>query len=196
MELEEMKSLWSEMSLKIENQKKLTDSLIIKMTKMNYNNKINKIAIPETIGSLGCFAMAFYILSNLQKLNTWYLLTCGIAAAAILLTLGVLSLRAIRKIKDVNIGNDFKESLIAYSKAKIQFVSVQKLTFYLGAILLVTSLPVMGMLIGGKDFFITTKLWLWYAVSYPFFHVFARWVFKSYVRKIEDAENILKDLKD
>ena len=32
MELEEMKTLWGEMSMEIEKQKKLTDSLIIKMT--------------------------------------------------------------------------------------------------------------------------------------------------------------------
>ena len=63
MEFEEMKSLWEEMSGKIEQQKKLTDSLIIKMTKSDYKNKIMKIFIPELIGALICFANALYILS-------------------------------------------------------------------------------------------------------------------------------------
>ena len=59
MEFEEMKFLWEEMSGKIEQQKKLTDSLIIKMTKSDYKNKLMKIFIPEMIGSLICFADAF-----------------------------------------------------------------------------------------------------------------------------------------
>jgi hypothetical protein len=196
MELEEMKSLWGEMSMEIEKQKKLTDSLIIKMTQADYRNKISKILIPEAIASPVCFAAAVFIFINLQKLNNWYLLVCGISAVLILVLLPILSIKAICKIRSLNISdNNYKQSLLDYSKGKMQFVFVQKLSFYLGAILMLVILPVMGKFIGGKDFFIETRLWMWYAGGFPFFYIFSKWVFKSYIKITEDAESILKELE-
>jgi hypothetical protein len=196
MELEEMKALWSEMSVEIEKQKKLTDSLIIKMTKADYRNKINKILIPEAISAVVCFAAILFILINFQKLTLWYLLVCGIVSVLILFILPVLSIKAIRKIHSLNIlDNTYKQSLLEYSKGKIQFVFVQKLSFYLGPILMLTILPVMGQLIGGKDFFKKIEVWYLYAIIFPFFYYFARWVFKSYNKITADAENILKELE-
>src|SRR5450432_1125248 len=98
MQLEEMKSLWSEMSMELEKQKKLTGSLIVKMTQADYRNKINRILIPEAIGSLICFAEILFILIKFQKLDTWYLLVCGVISVLILFLMPVLSIKAIRKI--------------------------------------------------------------------------------------------------
>ena len=196
MELQDMKTLWEEMSLEIGKQKKLTDSLIIKMIKTDYRNKISKILIPEAIGSLVCFAQFLFILINFQKLNTWYLLVCGIVSELILLFLPIISIKAVRNIRAINISdNNYKQSLQEYSKGKIQFIFVQKISFYLGAILLVVALPVMGQLIGGKNLFIETKLWLWYPICAVFFYTLSKWVFKSYHKATSDAENILRELE-
>jgi hypothetical protein len=197
MEFEEMKSLWGELSGRIEQQKKLTDSLINKMTRSDYKNKIKKIFIPELIGALVCFAGALYILFSFQKMDKWYLIVCGIVSVLILFLLPVLSFNSMHRIRSVNIlNNNYKESLLEYSKGKQQFVFIQKLSFYLGAILLLTVLPVMGRLIAGKDLFIETHLWLWYAVGYPFFYGFSRWVFRKYAKTTAEAENILKELEN
>jgi hypothetical protein len=196
MEFEEMKSLWGEMSEKIEQQKKLTDSLIIKMTKSDYKNKIKKIFIPELIGAVMCFAGALFILISYQKLDTWYLMVCGIVSVLILFLLPVLSFNAMHKIRSVNIlKNNYKESLLEYSKGKQQFVFIQKLSFYLGAVLLLTILPVMGQLTAGKDLFIESRLWLWYAIGYPFFYGFSKWVFRKYAKATVEAGDILKELE-
>ena len=196
MELEEMKKLWGEMSIEMEKQKKLTDSLIIQMIQGNYKNKINKILIPEAMGTLVSFAAMLFILINFQKLNTWYLLFCGMVSVTMIALLPFLSIRAIRKIRSINISaNNYKESLMEYSKGKIHFVFSQKLSFYLGSILMLTILPVMGQLIGGVDFFTATKLWYWYAIGFPFYYWFATWVFKYYNKTASDAENILKELE-
>lgn len=197
MELEEMKTLWGEMSAEIDKQKKLTDSLIIKMTRLNYRNKISKILVPELLGSLVCVGFFIYIMINIQKLNTWYLMAFGLTGAFILLILPVLSIRAIYTMKSVKISADnYKQSLFKYSKGKLQFVFVQKLSFYLGGILLVVILPVMGMLMKGKNLFHETKLWVWYLVAAPLFYIISRWVYKSYMKMTADAENILKELEN
>ena len=197
MEFEEMKSLWGEMSGKIEQQKKLTDSLIIKMTEVNYRHKLHKIMIPEAIGALVCFAGAFFIAISFQQLNNWYLVVCGVTSILILLLLPILSIKAIRKLRSSNIlNNNYKQSLLEYSKGKIQFVFVQKLSFYLGAMLMLAILPVMGKLISEVDFFKAANVWYWYAIGFPFFLWFAKWVAKNYTKTTDDAENILKELQD
>jgi hypothetical protein len=197
MEFEEMKSLWGELSGRIEQQKKITDLLIIKMTKSDYKNKFMKVFIPELIGALVCFLTAFFILFSFQKLDRWYLIVCGIVSFLILILLPILSLNAIRKIRAVNIlDNNYKQSLLDYSKGKRQFVSIQKLNFYLGAVLLLAVLPVMGQLIAGKDLFLETRLWLWYAIGYPFFYGFSKWVFRKYAKVTVEAEEILKELEN
>ncbi len=196
MELEEMKAQWGEMSVEMEKQKKLTGSLIIKMTRVNYNNKLSKIFIPEAIGSAVGFGIVVFILINIRELNTWYLMVCGIVSALILVILPVLSIRSILKMRSVNISaNNYKQSLLEYSKGKIRFVFAQKLTFYLGAILMLTSLPVMGALIAHKDVFKVASVWYWYVIAFPLFYWFAKWVFKSYIKMLAGAENILKELE-
>jgi hypothetical protein len=196
MELEEMKTLWDEMSMEVEKQKKLTGSLIIKMTETGYKNKLNKILIPEAVGAIGCFAIILYILMDFQKLDTWYLLVCGIVSALVLFLLPVLSIKSIFRMRSLNIStNNYKQTLSEYSKGKIQFVFVQKLSIYLGSILMLTILPLMVRLIDGVDMFKQTNLWYWYAICFPFFHYYAQWVFKYYVRTVTDAENILKELE-
>jgi hypothetical protein len=195
MEIEEMRTLWGEMSTEIEKQKKITDSIIIKMTRTNYRSKINKIRIPEIAGAFVCFVAIFFIVFNFQKLDTWYLITCGIISCFILFVLPVLSLSAIHNLESVNISNNnFKQSLLDYARGKMKFVFIQKLSFYLGSILLLVILPVMGALISGKDLFISSRIWMWYIVGYPFFYAFSRWVFKKYTKTTTDAENLLKEL--
>lgn len=174
MELEEMKTIWDNMSAELEKQKKMNSELIIKMTKAKYRHKMGQIILPEAIGSLGCLVTIVYILANFQKLGPWYLVTCGITAALVLLILPLLSLRGIYKIRSANIsGNSYRQSIQDFSRAKMTFIFAQKMSFYLAPLLMLAILPVMGKLMAGKDLFTQTNLWLWYAISFPFFYPFS-----------------------
>jgi hypothetical protein len=53
----------------------------------------------------------------------------------------------------------------------------------------------MGRLIGGKDLFIESRLWIWYAIGYLFFYVFSKWIFRKYAKATVEAEEILKELE-
>src|ERR1700759_2485546 len=103
MELDEIKNLWAEMSDQMSHQKKMTDSLIIRMTRSEYRNKFLKIWIPEAMGTGGCFAAVLYIIVEFRKLDTWYLMLCGIVSLCLLFILPVLSFYAVHKIHSVNI---------------------------------------------------------------------------------------------
>lgn len=197
MQLEEMKIAWENMSESIRKQEKLTDSLIIKMTELNYRYKTRHVTIPETVGSLGCIIMAVYIAINFAELHSWYLQACGVIALVTLVLLPVISFKSIQAISPVHISrNNYKQSLIEYSEGKKRFVAFQKINFYLGAILLVVILPVTGQLIAGKDVFKQNWIWLWYSTSFIFFYILANWIFKKYVKTIDGAQAILKDLEE
>ena len=67
-----MQQTWKEMSLELEKQKKLTTTIILKMTQEKYKNKFGTITIIESIGAVICFIAAIYILINFAKLDTWF----------------------------------------------------------------------------------------------------------------------------
>jgi hypothetical protein len=199
MELEEMKILWDEMSTEVDKQKTLTDKLILQMTQERFNNRIQSISIPETFGSIFCFAIAFYILVNFNKLDTWYFLASGIYSVAYFLGIPILVLMSIKKMKKVNFGNNnFKQTLLDFAKAKNQFFFVQKISLYLSAGLIVTSLILAGKILSDKDIFMENgTVWFWYMplmVTFLFF--FSSWGLKHYRNKAKQAENLLKDLEN
>lgn len=196
MELEEMKTQWEALSQQLAQQKKITDTLIINITSTRYTSRLNRVMIPEILGSLVCITGLLFIVIEYDQLNTWYLQVCGIAAVFILLILPLLSFRAIFKLRSINISqNNYRQSLLESAKGRKQFVLAQKLGFFLSTVLLLVLLPVMAQLISGKDLFVVSRLWLWYAVAFPFFYPFSQWVFKHYIKMVNDAENMLKELE-
>ncbi len=201
MELEEMQTVWSDISDQLEKQKKLTDKMIIMMTQERYRKKWNKIAYPEILGTIICYAMAILIIVKLNTLDTWYNAVFGVSCAIILLVLPVLSLRSINKMSSINFyENTYKDTLITYTKHKKQFQSLQKASYYLSFLLIFLILPVTSKIIGGKDLFDDVdKLWsiaFFIPFGIIFFIFFAKWVKKIYGKNMEAAENILKDLEE
>ncbi len=200
MELEEMQAVWSQMSDHIEKQKKLTDKMIIMMTKEQYRKKINKVAYPEMIGAIICFGAAILILINFKRLDNWYTLLSGSISLVILIILPVLSLRALYKMQNIRIGNNnYKETIIEYNRSKKEFQLVTKLGFYLGFILMFVIMPVATKILNNKDLFTTTKSIWPIVICIPlviiFFIVFARWVGKCYMNTINSAETLFKELE-
>ncbi|WP_378173776.1 hypothetical protein [Aquimarina sp. SS2-1] len=200
MELEEMQTVWSEISGQLEKQKKLTDKMIIMMTQEQYRKKWNKIAYPEMLGTIICFGAALLIFANISKLETWYNILFGVLSAIILLVLPVLSLRSIHKMSGIDFyKNSYKETLIKYTKNKQQFYSLQNISYYLSFALIFLILPVTTKIIRNKDLFADVKnIWplvVFIPLGITFFVFFTKWVKKCYGKNIAEAESILKDLQ-
>lgn len=198
MELDEMRTLWDEMTIEVEKQKTLTDKLIIQMTQERYNSKLKSISIPETFGTIICFIAALYILMNFSKLDTWYLIVCGIFAIMYLILIPVKSLSSINQMKSINISDkNIAETLIDFTKGKKQFWLVQRIGFYLNFIFIIAILPVSGKIMSNKDLFLDNKLWYIYVpILVIFMLVFSKWGLKHYKKATESAENLLKDLEN
>ncbi len=200
MELEEMKTLWQEMSERIEEQKQITDTLIMDMTQQKYTRKFSKITTYESIGAVICFITAILILVNFEKLDTWYLAACGIFTVGYLFTLPIIVLRSLKTIKTLNIStSSYKETIVSFTKAKKQLLLIQKLGLYVNSILFLAIIPVTSKLLGDKDIFMTGgSLW-----KYSFIVIFAiamifvsKWGYGCYKNITNSAEDILKELED
>lgn len=200
MELEELQSTWVQMSAKLEQQKKLTDKIILHMTQERYIKKFKHISIFETVGAMICFVVAFYILLNFQSLDTWYLILCGIFTLIFLVVLPILVLRAIYTIKYLDIfSNSYKDVLVKYLQAKKNLLLLQQLSIYMSVIQLFAVAVVFAKIWGNKDFF-TVDRGIWDYVSILgaglFIFFLARWAYSGYLKLTGSAEEILKELKD
>ena len=197
MEIEELQSVWSEMSAQLEKQKKLTNELIMEMTQNRYSTKFDKLTFYETIGAVICFVMAIYLLVNITKLDTWYLLSCGIFTIAFLIILPVITLGLLGKIKRINIvKNSFKETIVSYTKTRNQLLLMQRVGIYLSFILVFTCLPVFSKIFKNKDLFLQTSiLFIYLPVMGIFMFFFSRWGYRCYKNITNSAENVLKELE-
>ena len=198
MKVEELQSIWTEMSDELEKQKKLTRKIIMQMTQERYTNQLTKIAKYEGIGAVFCFAIALYILINFLKLDTWYLQLCGVFTLFFLLIMPMLVLRSIRNMRRINIvEGTYTDNISAYSKARNQFLFLQRIGIGLGFILMITSLPVAGKIMNGKDLFENNQLWYIYLpVMLIFLAVFARWGYGKYKSITQSAEKILLETRE
>jgi len=199
MQLEEMKNLWDEMSLKIDSQQKLTNKLIMEMTQQKFRNRFNTLSLYETSGAVICFLAATFILLNLDKMDTWYLMLCGILSLLILIILPILSLRALFGLKKLNLSkNNYKETLMEFSRRKKNMMLIQQFSVGISIVLMWMVAPVFSMIVNGKDFFMqehSTVLLLFYAASTIGVIFFARWGYGCYKRITASAEKDLKELE-
>jgi hypothetical protein len=53
----------------------------------------------------------------------------------------------------------------------------------------------MVKLIGGKDLFTESRLWIWYSIGFVFFSFYDRYVFRHYMKSVSEAETVLKELE-
>ena len=192
-----MQSLWENMNQKVDQQKILTDKLIIDMTQERYANKLRSISIPESISTLICLAVIIYLISNFGLLDVWYLQLSGAITIISCLILPILSLKSIKKMKTINISkNTYRESLTKHAKEKIKFMLIQKISFYVSFLVLILSVIVFGKIMKDIDVFTMTEKLNWLVPSgIGVLYIFTKWVLKKYKKATTSANNILKELE-
>ena len=199
MTLEEIQAIWSEMTEKIDAQKRLTDKLIIDMTQEKFKSKISKIARYESLGAVICFVAAIAIVLNLEKLDTWYLLASGIVVLLYLIMIPLIVLKYIGQMQSINlVKNTYRQSLLQFTKKRKRFLFWQRTALFSNFFLMVLMLPVSSKLFKGNDLFVTqSSIWFWYVIAMLVFLIpFSFWGYRKYKRMTAAAENLLNDLQD
>ena len=199
MEIEEMKVLWSDLSDQLNQQKKLTNDIIMSMTQEKYINKFRTISKYETIGACICFAIVIYVLANFGALDTWFLKTCGIFTAGFLCIQPILTLRTLSNIKRLNIlDKTYSETLVSYTKAKTNLLKAQQFGIFGSFVFMFTSSPVLVKILTNKDFYsVEHNVWayLLMGITVVLAIVVCRWGYKHYQRITHSAEELIKGLE-
>lgn len=197
MELEELQAAWTQMSHELEKQKELTNEIIMNMTKEKYNAKFKTLTNFEKAGSLVCVASALFILVNITKLDTWYLLACGLFAVLFSVVLPFLVLRSLKRIRQLDIVSlNHRDALLTYTKAKTKLLKIQRYGSYAAILYLATFLPTIGKIINNKNLFLEPTAFLWKLLIVSVFLVlFAQWGYGHYKRITSSAEQLIKDLE-
>ena len=196
MELDEMKSLWADLSLHVERQDKIQKELLIQITKQKFRSKLNGIRIPELIGSLICVFYAMYFLSNFSEFELWYNQILALISILILIALPVASLSAIQNMRSLHLDSEAPATLLQkFTKNKIRFLKLQRYGIFFGAVLMFTILPPYAELSGSES--VSDPLfWIIFIPIGPvFMFLLSRWVLKKYKGVIDSSEAILKELE-
>ncbi|WP_405382216.1 hypothetical protein [Maribacter sp. LLG6340-A2] len=199
MEIEELQSAWVQMSSQLEQQKKLTDEIILNMTKEKYQNKFKTVTIYETIGALICFGIALVILVKFGELNTWYLKLCGILTLAYMIILPVMVLKALKDLKSIDILNGlYKDNLARYIKRKNRLLRMQQWGMVIGIVGMLFILPTFSKISSDKDIFmegLKTLQWIFLTVVLAATICFCLWGYKAYVKLTKSAQKLLTELE-
>jgi len=195
MELEEMKKMWQEVSLKLEAQERISEQMILEITQQKVKSKIRQISLPESVGALVCFLMAAYLLFQFQSLDTWYFKLMGGFALIMCTLLPVLALKALDGMSETNMSlSTFAESLSAYASSKKRFVQIQKSSYYLGFIFSLIALPLAAKLMRGINFFETPSMWIWIPVMLAFHFFFSKYLKRKYGKALKEAEALIREI--
>jgi glucan phosphoethanolaminetransferase (alkaline phosphatase superfamily) len=198
MELDKLKFDWDKMTKEMEEQKVLTDRMILEITNQKYKDKLGGISLSEGIGTLVCLVMAVIIFFQLDSLDTWYLMLCGIFCIFFCVLLPALSLMSIHKMRKIDVTcMAYKEVIEHYAKGRTFFVKVQKAGFYLGFLFAMAILPALMKIFKDKDLFEQFQNYFWYIPLLFVFHIFfSRFVFKKYRSITNSAKQLLEELRD
>jgi len=199
MEWEELQATWAQLGQELEEQKKLTKEIIMKMTQEKFTNKFRTLTQIETVGAIVCYAAAIGVLVNFNELNTWYLALCGILTLAFITILPTMVLRALAKIRNLNIiQGTFKDNLRTYTKAKNHLLRLQRTGIMASFVSLFICLPVAAKLLSNKNIFeigLKPTAWIGLGVVVILMFFFSRWGYRGYKKVTSAAENLLRDLE-
>ncbi|WP_396634480.1 hypothetical protein [Maribacter sp. R86514] len=199
MELEELQSAWTQLSDELNHQKKLTNKIILDMTKQKYQNKFTTITKYETLGAFVCFAISFFVILNFGKLDTWYLQVCGILTLLFLIVLPVMVLTTLKTIKNIDILNgSYKDNLKFYLKTKNKLLKLQQVGIAIGFVGLFFIVPVTSKIISNKNVFLTslkTEQYVIFAFTMIAMVFFCKWAYNGYLKVTRSAQELLQDLE-
>ncbi|MFT5736283.1 MAG: hypothetical protein ACI9SG_000623 [Maribacter sp.] len=199
MELDELQLAWTQMGKELETQKKLTNSIIMEMTRTKYKSKFKKISTYEKAGTVVCFGIALLILVNFNKLDTWYLQACATLCLGFLIIMPILVLSALKQIQDFDIfKGTYTENLMRYTKSKTRLLRLQQISIALSFLMMFLIIPTTAKIFDDKNVFLMPLKsvqcidFLIVIVAALFF---SRWGYSSYQKITDSAALLLEDLK-
>lgn len=196
MELDEMKTLWEDLSGKVENQEKITKEELMKMTKKNYQNRLFSIYLPEILGSVICFGYAGYFIFQIEKLELPINQVLAVFNTAMMIILPIISLWTLARLNSLKITDDSPSLLVEkFKKEKTFFWKFQRFNLMLSGLFAISILPPLAELFGKKDLVLQPTFWLVYVpVGLICIYVFGRLTVKKYNKSLQEAQQLIEGI--
>jgi len=152
MELEEMKSVWAEMSQEVEKQKQLNDELILKMAHKKSSSRLNKIIRLESLGVIISIIMLVYLIVNFDKFNNWLSLTGGIGLTVIMFLSIYFGVDIVLKARKVDvIKSTYAQALSDFNELRRTLRLYKKFSIAIYLVIPFLMYPVMATLFFDKN---------------------------------------------
>lgn len=197
MELDEMKSLWQNLSVKVEKQEKIQKHILMEMTKKNYQNRLNSIYLPEIVGSVICFGYAGYFLFQIEKLELPINQVLAIFNTAVMIILPIISLWTLARLNALNIMEESPLLLVEkFKKQKTFFWKFQQFNLILSGLFAVSILPPLAELLGKKDLVMEPFFWLIYVpIGLILIYIFGKMTIRKYNRSLKEAQQLIEGIE-
>ena len=198
MELEDLKTTWAEMNLKLEKQASLNEKMIKTMVQQQTTNKLKGIIYYELFGISVMLILMFLMGINIEKLDT----AAAQFSAVVLLLICVVTLTFAyihwKKINKIDIStNTIMDSLTAITEWKL-FFPKYKMINYILAILLVFPAAIVAVKIAHNvDFtdaipYYTTVIGIGLVIGIGITIIIYK---KLYEDNMEEISKMFEDLK-
>ena len=196
MELDEMKSLWEDLSGKVENQEKIKKEELMKMTKKSYQSRLNSIYLPEILGSVICFAYAGYFIFQIGKLELPINQVLAIFNTAVMIILPIVSLWTLARLNQLKITDGSPSILVEkFKRDKVFFWKFQRFNLVLSGLFAISILPPLAELLGKKDLIMEPTFWLAYVpLGLIAIYVFGRITIRKYKRSLDEAQQLIEGI--
>jgi len=198
MELDDLKKDWEYINSHNSDRNTLTPEIIDQMTEKKYNTEINKIKYAELSGILVCFTAVIFIGFNFNKLDTIIFQSTGVLTIIILAAIPVSSFLSLRKLNSRhNFNRPHIDMIQQFMNNKILFHQYQKTNALLCYFLLVGTTLLLPKIFYDKDITSYKTFWTFaFALGYIFLLVFSKWVTKFYSNSINQAERLIKEIRE
>jgi hypothetical protein len=138
MELDEMKTLWEEMSIKLDKQIELSERMILDVTQARLEKKVNIFWNSQILVFLVAYVITGTLIFSLHKLDTWLELASAIFWITYLAIMPFYSSGAITPLKNIDIGKmTYKENLSLFFKSRRRVLRSQQISLVLNPFLFI-----------------------------------------------------------
>ncbi len=143
MDLDEMKLAWSEMNDQLEQQKRLTSDIILKMTQEKSTSRLRRIVMMEGFGVIMTAVALIVIIGNFNRLENWAEVTGGIGTIMILGFAIGFGIKLIRQALQINLfKNSFQETLKRFNAFRKSLGFYKRISIIINAVSPIFLFPV------------------------------------------------------
>ncbi|MBX7126108.1 MAG: hypothetical protein K1X47_10480 [Cyclobacteriaceae bacterium] len=160
-----------------------------------FKSVLNRIRIPELVGSAICLLGAAWIVWQFETLETSLLQAAGIATTSLLIALPALSVLSVLQFQVPHAGEPYTIALQIFLQQHKTFRRLQRVNLFLCYPLLVATVVLLSGYFQSRSTVVSPFFWtLAFSLGYLFLLFSSRQVSRRYNRSLREIESLLQEV--